>query len=107
MKVSHLADHWTGFTPFLMRKKRSKSLPLSGILLATIAAHGANISVPNYSFELQLAAPPFYADPRIDSWQKAPRPAYFDEGAFQITWDQTAGVFLDNFVGNPSPLANR
>ena len=88
--------------------KTSNSLAFLGMLLATIAAHAAGISVPNYSFESQIAGPPAYADPRIDSWQKAPQPAYYDPSLFGgVTWDQTAGVFLDNFVGNPAPLANR
>jgi hypothetical protein len=68
--------------------------------------HAQPILVPNGSFEFQVAAPPAYADTRVDSWQKSPKPGYFDEQAYGLLWDQTAGVFLDNFVGNPSPLDN-
>jgi len=84
-------------------------LGLCGALLTTIAGQAASIPVPNYSFESQVATPQGgYADIRIDSWQKAPQPAYYDPNLFGgYTWAQTAGVFLDNFVGNPAPLANR
>jgi hypothetical protein len=68
------------------------------------------ILVPNGSFESQVAGPPFGVDTRVDSWQKPSKPAYFDETAFGISWDQTAGVFantpadqanhIDNMDGN-------
>lgn len=59
------------------------------------ASSQVSVSVPNFSFESQVAAPPYYVDTRIDSWQKPDKPAYFDETAFGILWDQTAGAFLD------------
>jgi hypothetical protein len=97
-----------GYTPSSTSRKMSSSLALVGVLLTTMAGHAASISVPNYSFESQLAGPPNMVDTRIDSWQKAPQPGYYDPTNFGgVTWDQTAGVFLDNFVGNPAPLANR
>lgn len=63
---------------------------------ATIQA--ATIDVPNGSFELQPAAgQPQGVNINVDSWQKAPKPAYFDaiEQNFGIFWIQTAGVFVD------------
>lgn len=82
------------------------ALVLAGVLAATISAGAANIAVPNFSFESQPAGAPFYADPRIDAWQKAPQPAYFDPAIFQVTWEQTAGAFFDAAPGNSSPIAN-
>ena len=83
----------------------------TGILLCAAsflnsASYAGSITVPNFSFESQAAGAPFYADPRIDSWQKAPQPAYFDPAIFQVTWDQTAGAFFDAAPGNSSPIAN-
>jgi hypothetical protein len=103
-----MKNHVSHPLPFTIRKNLFVALSFTTAFIAGgDRVEAASISVPNYSFESQRAGPPFYADPRIDSWKKAPRPAYFDENAFGITWDQTAGNFLDNFVGNPAPLDNR
>jgi hypothetical protein len=45
-------------------------------------------------------------DSRIDSWQKAPKPAYFDEAAFGFMWDQTMGVFANTPVGAADHIDN-
>jgi PEP-CTERM motif-containing protein len=78
------------------------------VLLAGVTAdlRAATISVPNFSFESQVVTPPFPVDTRIDSWQKAPKPAYFDEAAFGFTWDQTMGVFPNTPVGTASHIDN-
>lgn len=63
------------------------------------------IPVPNFSFESQTApnSPP-YVNTFVDSWEKAPEPAYYDAAIgtpFGIPWEGTAGVFLDiNPYGN-------
>jgi hypothetical protein len=50
-----------------------------------------DILVPNGSFELPSTV---FADPRVDSWQKSPKPDWYDEsGGF--TWEQLSGVFLN------------
>ena len=75
-----------------------------GVALSVLAATACAqpITVPNSSFESQVAGLPTFVDTRIDSWSKVPKPAYFDETAFGFLWDQTAGVFL-----NPvDPYAN-
>jgi PEP-CTERM motif len=61
--------------------------------------HAASITVPNYSFESQTAptSPP-YVNTFVDSWQKAPEPAYYGPAIgipFGIPWVGTAGVFYD------------
>lgn len=62
----------------------------------------ASISVPNASFE--LPATPF-VDPRIDSWQKSPKPDWYDEsGGF--LWDQLGGVFLNVAPTNSAYIDN-
>ena len=67
--------------------------------------HTQTINVPNGSFESQSGVGyPFGVNIFIDSWQKAPKPAYFDfiEANYGIYWIQTAGVFVDT-----NPYANR
>ena len=57
------------------------------------------ITVPNYSFESQLAPNVYpYVNTSVDSWQKAAEPAYYGPAIgtpFGIPWEGTAGVFLD------------
>jgi hypothetical protein len=62
----------------------------------------ASIAIPNGSFELPSTT---FADPRIDSWQKSPKPDWYDEsGGF--TWDQLTGVFLNTPPGNATHIDN-
>jgi len=76
------------------------------VLAVSVTVWAGPIPVPNGSFELQVAGPPFGVDTRVDSWQKPPKPAYFDETAFGITWDQTAGVFANTPVGQANHIDN-
>jgi hypothetical protein len=68
------------------------------------APHAQTINVPNGSFESQSGVGyPFGVNIFIDSWQKAPKPAYFDyiEANYGFYWIQTAGAFVDtNPYGN-------
>jgi hypothetical protein len=61
--------------------------------------YAASIAVPNYSFESQTAPTTYpYVNTFVDSWQKAPEPAYYGPAIgtpFGIPWDGTAGVFYD------------
>jgi len=81
---------------------RTKSVPL---LLCSLAAVCSplyaqySITVPNFSFENPTAPNTFpFVNINIDSWQKAPEPAYYGPAIgtpFGIPWVGTAGVFLD------------
>jgi|ERR1041385_2911938 hypothetical protein len=89
---------------------RAIALAICLVAGAGLKLQGASIFVPNSSFESQVAGPPYGVDTRIDSWQKSPKPAWFDETAYGILWDQTMGVFantpsgaanhIDNMTGN-------
>ena len=46
-----------------------------------------------------------FADPRIDSWQKAPQPAGFDTNVFGA-WDNLAGVFINPAATNAQHIDN-
>jgi hypothetical protein len=81
---------------------------VAAFLASPLLAPAQSLSVPNFSFENPTVPNSFpYASTIIDSWQKNPQPGYFDPVAFGLNWDQTSGVFLDNFAGNPTPLSNR
>lgn len=60
------------------------------------------IGVPNYSFESQ---PTPFADPRVDSWQKAPQPPTFDTNVFGA-WENLAGVFMNAPATNADHIFN-
>lgn len=64
------------------------------MLSASAKLAAADISVPNASFESPVTV---FVDIRIDSWQKSPKPAWYDEsGGF--LWTQLTGTFR-----NPPP----
>ena len=76
---------------------------LTVLAAMTAPMQAASINIPNGSFELQSAVgqnPPVNIN--IDSWQKAPKPAYFDaiEVNYGIYWVQTAGVFVGTNYAN-------
>ena len=70
-----------------------------------LAAHGAQILIPNGSFESPTTPPAFPAFPQVDSWQKPPQPAGLPLPA-GITWDQLAGVFPNTASGSPDHIDN-
>jgi hypothetical protein len=78
-------------------------------LLATgaLAANGAELALPNGSFEFPTPPPGFPAFPVIDNWQKTAQPAWFDPATTGgITWDQLSGVFPNPPTGDPSHIVN-
>jgi len=90
---------------------KTQRLTLAAIVLTAGCeiAPAQSITVPNFSFESQTAPNTFpFVNIFVDSWQKAPEPAYYDAAIgtpFGIPWLSTAGVFLDvnpylNHVGN-------
>jgi hypothetical protein len=59
------------------------------LLTATVTTSRASIIVPNASFEGPVA---LFPTPSINSWQKTPKPAWYDEsGGF--LWSQLTGTF--------------
>ncbi len=72
------------------------------IVTACSAQAAESLRVPNASFE---APSTVFADPRIDAWQKSPKPEWYDEsGGFP--WDQLIGVFLNTPPDKPDHIAN-
>lgn len=73
-------------------------LSLAGVTLQA----GTTLPIPNGSFE---SPPTVFVDTRIDSWQKTPKPDWYDEsGGF--TWDQLSGVFLNTAPTNATHIDN-
>jgi hypothetical protein len=80
----------------------SRAIAALAVSLAVCSTiHAASVAVPNSSFESPSTLP-VGVSTTIDSWQKIPKPAYFDEAAFGFQWVQTAGIFYDT-----NPYANR
>ena len=82
------------------------ALLIGCVMLQSVVCQAASLTGPNWSFEFQNVTPPFPVDTRVDSWQKAPKPAYFDEAAFGFLWDQTVGVFPNPAFGQPGYIDN-
>lgn len=72
-----------------------------GVFCAHSAAAGT-IHVPNSSFETPETS---FVDPRIDSWQKAAKPAWYDEGS-GFLWDQLVGLFANTTPPDPTHIDN-
>ena len=82
------------------RNRNAIAAFVAGLFAASITLLKAqSISVPNFSFELQPAPNTFpFVNIFVDSWEKAPEPAYYGPAIgtpFGIPWAGTAGVFLD------------
>jgi hypothetical protein len=76
-----------------------RALLVTAIVAMNAIADAQPIPVPNYSFESQTAPNVYpYVNVNVDSWQKAPEPAYYGPAIgvpYGIPWAGTAGVFLD------------
>lgn len=64
--------------------------------------HTGAIYVPNASFESPRTQ---FADPRMDSWQKAPEPPWY-QGGEAFPWDQLTGQFLNTAPGSSNHIDN-
>src|SRR3954468_14694209 len=72
------------------------------LLLTPDKSRAGALYVPNSSFESQPTA---LADPRVDSWQKAPQPGTFDPNTFGA-WENLAGVFVNPDPTNSAHIQN-
>ena len=85
-----------GFGP---RRSGSWTGVLAGVAALAVGAgllRAGPIPVPNGSFESPATA---FADPRLDSWQKSPKPVWYDESGGHL-WDQLTGVFQNTAPTN-------
>ena len=79
---------------------------IGAVMVALFAWAGAvpaeTISLPNGSFESPVTA---IVDPRMDSWQKTPKPFWYDESGGYL-WGQLTGVFANTAVGSADHIDN-
>jgi len=71
---------------------------IAGLLLLQSTggeAEAAVISVPNASFEVPSVS---FPTPNFNSWQKSPKPDWYDEGNGAFLWTQLTGVFKNPAV---------
>jgi hypothetical protein len=70
---------------------------LVGLLTINANLQGQPIAVPNHSFDVETAPMVYpYVNNNVGSWQKPPKPAYFDqiEQNTGYLWNQMSGVFF-------------
>lgn len=68
----------------------------------SLAAQAGRNYIPNHSFESPETP---FVDQRIDSWQRTPKPFWYDEsGGF--TWEQLTGTFLNTPPGTNNHIHN-
>jgi len=90
---------------FIPRRQILTAFASGTLTVLTIAAWGADIPVPNGSFESQSGAgQPFGVNVLVDSWQKPPNPGYPEGNGF--FWVQSAGVFVGTSPSSPNPYTN-
>ncbi|HEX7859275.1 MAG TPA: hypothetical protein VF773_03035 [Verrucomicrobiae bacterium] len=78
---------------------------ISAFLSCNLAAgpiHTGTIWVPNGSFESPRTE---FADPRLDGWQKAAQPAWY-QGGDAFPWEQLVGQFDNTPPGASNHIAN-
>lgn len=93
----------------LERKKPLTSFTWLGtgviLLWAAFGAAAAQLYVPNGSFESPTTT---FADPRMDAWQKTPKPMWFVEDPHDPLrqWSNLSGQFLNVGTNDPAYIAN-
>lgn len=104
IKLDDLSDN--GLKGFCRRiiTARLGAFAIAVLTLTAAAGHlsAGNLYVPNASFESQQT---FFADPRIDFWQKSAQPAGFDTNVFGA-WDNLAGVFINSPLAGADYITN-
>jgi len=78
------------------------AISFAALLGVPASLYAGNLYIPNSSFESTATQ---FADPRVDSWEKAPQPSTFDTNTFGA-WDNLAGVFLNPASTNAGSIDN-
>ena len=75
---------------------------LASLMVGEVTLAAGTVYLPNASFESPGTA---FADPRIDHWQKTPKPVWYDESQGYL-WSQLTGVFVNPASGSADHLEN-
>jgi hypothetical protein len=84
----------------------ARNSAIAGILFLLSASDSltaATISVPNASFESPNVP---FPSPNFNSWQKTPKPDWYDDGGGSFLWTQLAGAFKNTTVGSSNYIDN-
>jgi len=75
----------------------------AAVVLFPLNSEAGQIPVPNNSFESPTALFPV---PNISSWQKTPKPDWYDDGGGVYTWEQSTGIFPNQPPGASDRIQN-
>jgi hypothetical protein len=89
-----------------LRRRRFPAAAILVLLASLSGALGANIIVPNASFEFPAPSPFFPYSTILDSWQKTPKPDWYDDGGGLYLWEQLSGIFKNTPVGSSDHIVN-
>ena len=73
------------------------------LALETDSLRAGTIFIPNSSFESPVTD---FAGPEMDSWQKAPQPAWYVDPTGTFPWEALMGQFLNTSNGSPDHIYN-
>lgn len=82
--------------------RRPIGIVVGACLAAWAGLWAGPVAIPNGSFESPRTD---FVDTRVDSWQKSPKPAWWDEQAYG-PWDQLVGVFANVPPEDPRHIDN-
>jgi hypothetical protein len=86
--------------------RRSLIATVAGIIVllrVSDSLMAATIVVPNASFESPNVP---FPSPNFNSWQKTPKPDWYDDGGGSFLWSQLTGVFKNTTVGSSNYIDN-
>src|SRR5215831_18699284 len=73
------------------------------LVLGPASLPAATIFIPNNSFESPVTD---FASPAMDSWGKAPQPAWYQDPTGMFPWEALMGQFLNTTNGSPDHIDN-
>ncbi len=76
------------------------------LLVSLSGARGVNLTVPNASFEFPAPSPFFPYSTILNSWQKTPKPDWYDDGGGLYLWEQLSGIFKNTPAGSSDRIGN-
>jgi len=88
---------------FAVQFWRMKLIRFLSVLMCCVGApRGEDVAVPNHSFESPRTD---FAFPQVDSWERSPKPAWFEETPEQ-QWAFLTGVFKNTAPGSDDHIGN-
>lgn len=76
--------------------------PAAASILGLGSLRASPLNLPNASFE---SPPTAFVNPQVDSWQKTPKPFWYDESSGYL-WSQLTGAFVNTAAGSADHIDN-